>query len=264
MPSTATARLLEWAGQCAQLLNCTPPTHSMAAAAPSHAPSAPPRPRRGRPSPDGTSSAPVDADSNTAMGGTGDTDGDEAMTDDMRIAVSALGLMREGGAPPTTTLPPAGPSPSTSGTQPRHHGSASTSAPEHYALPPLPSRYRAASSSRRSDPSRSTSTASTASASEAWTGATSDTGYSSPNGSASVAGGDTDMLADNKLAPDGHGNGEHEHEHGGDPRFMARVSQLPVVSSGIEWYERSKANSRVVKVPFPLPSLSSPALAQSR
>lgn len=34
----------------------------------------------------------------------------------------------------------------------------------------------------------------------------------------------------------------------GDPKFMARVSALPIVSGGLEWYERSKASSRVVKV----------------
>lgn len=33
-----------------------------------------------------------------------------------------------------------------------------------------------------------------------------------------------------------------------DPNFMSRVSQLPIVSGGLEWYERSKASSRVVKV----------------
>ena len=180
------------------------------------------------------------------------------MTDDMRIAVSALGLMREGGAPASTSDgPPPPPAASTS----RHaHADDSSAAQEHYALPSLPSRYRAASSSRRSDPSRSTSTTSTASASETWTGATSDTGYSSPNGSASVAGtaGDTDMLGDRKL-----GDGEGEHE-AADPRFMARVSQLPVVSSGIEWYERSKANSRVVKVRLVPPASPPPLLEESR
>lgn len=41
-----------------------------------------------------------------------------------------------------------------------------------------------------------------------------------------------------------------------DPNFMARVSQLPLVSGGLELYARSKASSRVVKVS--LPSLHPP------
>ncbi|BGP36344.1 transcriptional regulator opi1 [Rhodotorula kratochvilovae] len=198
---------------------------------------APPRARRGR------------AAGPAAQGNGAGADGDEAMTDDMRLAVSALGLMRDGpagseGAPPPASSSSSAALASTSRLPPPSTSSAAGSV---FALPPVPSRYRAASSSRRSDPSRSTSTASTASASEAWTGATSDTGYSSPAGSASIAGGgagaadDTDMLADKHPHP------HPEDEAGGDPRFMARVSQLPVVSSGIEWYERSKANSRVVK-----------------
>ncbi|GJN92099.1 hypothetical protein Rhopal_005128-T1 [Rhodotorula paludigena] len=180
-----------------------------------------------------------------------DADGDESMTDDMRLAVSALGLMREGsrGAHPASAAPSASSSSSSS------------------AFPPpssLPAHYRQASTSRRSDPSRSTSAASTASASEAWTsatGTTSETGYSSPVGSASVAGTaadvDADMLSDKGLgeaemdaAAGGAGAAGAHHPYeddGADPRFMARVSQLPVISGGIEWYERSKANSRVVK-----------------
>ncbi|GAA5891815.1 hypothetical protein JCM8208_002900 [Rhodotorula glutinis] len=212
----------------------------MAAASPAPSPHdgfAVPRSRRSARGGASTARASEPTKSSAAAG---DADGDEAMTDDMRIAVSALGLMREGGAAASTSDgPPPPPAPSTL-------ADSSSTAQEHYTLPSLPSRYRAASSSRRSDPSRSTSTTSTASASETWTGATSDTGYSSPNGSASVAGtaGDTDMLADRKLGDDEY---RGEEEHGADPRFMARVSQLPVVSSGIEWYERSKANSRVVK-----------------
>ncbi|GAA5935262.1 hypothetical protein JCM3775_007251 [Rhodotorula graminis] len=204
----------------------------MAAASPAPSPNggfAVPRSRRSARGGTSTSRAGPTTKGNTAAG---DADGDEAMTDDMRIAVSALGLMREGGSAASASD---GPPPT-----PAADADHSSTAQEHYAVPSLPSRYRDASSSRRSDPSRSTSTTSTASASETWTGATSDTGYSSPNGSASVAGtvGDTDML----------GDGAHgEEEQGPDPRFMARVSQLPVVSSGIEWYERSKANSRVVK-----------------
>ncbi|GAA5922330.1 hypothetical protein JCM1841_003071 [Sporobolomyces salmonicolor] len=153
-------------------------------------------------------------------------DEDQSMTDDMRIAISALGLMRKGSlgsstAPPSRSHPPP---------PPREH------VDHHY-----PSRNH--SSQHRSDPSRSASTASTSTVSETWgTAATSETGASSPLTTGSVAAAESD-------AGDYVGDRGVENDDGGeqDPRFMARVSQLPLVSGGIEWYERSKANSRVVK-----------------
>ena len=87
------------------------------------------------------------------------------------------------------------------------------------------------------DPSRSTSTLSTASG---WSrsGTHPSTGASSPTGPASL--------------PPFSDFGDVETE---DPKFMSRVSQLPLVSGGLEWYERSKASSRVVKVRLvPLPN----------
>lgn len=81
-----------------------------------------------------------------------------------------------------------------------------------------------------------TSTNSTRSAGPS-TEATSSTGASSPNGGSSIR------------------SASERGEDTGDPTFIARVSQLPLVSGGLEWYERSKANSRVVKVcPLSLPS----------
>ncbi|GAA5972619.1 hypothetical protein JCM11641_002939 [Rhodosporidiobolus odoratus] len=174
-----------------------------------------------------------------------DNDDDQPMDDDVRTAISALGLMRDGslgGSPsnPTHPLPlahyPHSPSQSTSTLDPttqRRHS-------------------RTASCSYRSDPSRSTSTASTATPSEAWTSAagTSETGYSTPVGTASVSGQVEDAEMRDKgmsMGMGGHEMGEAEHAQQ-DPRFMARVSQLPYVSGGIEWYERSKASSRVVKL----------------
>ncbi|GAA6036008.1 hypothetical protein JCM8097_005212 [Rhodosporidiobolus ruineniae] len=218
----------------------------------------------GRPTPPSEPCAPPASSTPRSLAG---DDADQAMTDDVRTAISALGLMREGslgahsssssvlgpGAPaphshPTTNLSPP------SSLQPAHH-------------------HSSASTSYRSDPSRSTSTASTASASEAWTTTTSQasesgTGLSSPVGTSSLANSvlvdDTDMVSafpdkplvglgeaemqDGGVGPrEGEGEGSEGEEHH-DPRFMERVSQLPYVSGGLEWYERSKASSRVVKL----------------
>lgn len=85
-------------------------------------------------------------------------------------------------------------------------------------------------SSVQLDPSRSTSSFSTTSG---WShsGTRASTRATSPAGPASIA-------ARSEA-------GELETET--DPNFISRVSQLPLVSGGLEWYERSKASSRVVK-----------------
>ncbi|KAL8276158.1 hypothetical protein RQP46_011452 [Phenoliferia psychrophenolica] len=92
------------------------------------------------------------------------------------------------------------------------------------------------SGSRTTD-SRSASV-STASGSWGNSGMTSSTGASSPVGPPSHAAeserGEQDQTDDLDLAE-------------GDPNFIARVSQLPLVSGSLEWYERSKRSSRVVK-----------------
>ena len=186
-------------------------------------------------------------------------DEDEGMTDDMRIAISALGLMREGslsGKSPTPTTSSAHAPLHHQQQQPLHAEAARTdpffAEPVHSLAGGAQARGR--SDSRRSDPSRSASTASMASYSEAaWTGAgTSETGFSSPAGSMYIANGAVGSSRDAEMGPHngtaaGGGPGE-PHPAADDPHFMARVSQLPIVSGGIEWYERSKANSRVVKV----------------
>ncbi|GAA5981199.1 hypothetical protein JCM10908_004019 [Rhodotorula pacifica] len=190
--------------------------------------------------------------------GFGSMDEDEAMTDDMRIAISALGLMREGslsGKSPTPT--PA--STSLLHAQQAHQagtgGDGVSAGGLHSSVATAAGPGRGRSDSRRSDPSRSASTASMASYSEAaWTGAgTSETGFSSPAGSMYISNGAIGNGRDTEM---GDGTGGHSHAHGAgggpqqatdDPHFIARVSQLPIVSGGIEWYERSKANSRVVK-----------------
>ena len=186
-------------------------------------------------------------------------DEDEGMTDDMRIAISALGLMREGslsGKSPTPTTSSAH-APLHHQQQPLHAGAARTdpffAEPVHFLAGGAQGRGR--SDSRRSDPSRSASTASMASYSEAaWTGAgTSETGFSSPAGSMYIANGAIGSSRDAEMGHNGpagvsQGGPGESHPAADDPHFMARVSQLPIVSGGIEWYERSKANSRVVKV----------------
>lgn len=172
---------------------------------------------------------------------------DENMTDDMRLAISALGLMREGslsGKSPTPTSATVAPFPlplAQDGQQDNRNGI--DGATHTYG----PGDARGRSDSRvQSDPSRSASTASMASYSEAWTGShTHGTGYSSPATSMHLH-----QQYENGTGPGTDAAMADETGQAGDddPHFMTRVSQLPIVSGGIEWYERSKANSRVVKV----------------
>lgn len=139
--------------------------------------------------------------------------GDQAMTDDMRLAISALGLLRSEGAT----------------------ASGDNEAP---------------SDSLTARPRPSTSTASTSTASDAWgTGSSSSTllqssGASSPLTTTSIAPSDVGPQADHSDRTGGSDDVE------GDAKFIERVSQLPLVSGGLEWYERSKASSRVVKASF--------------
>lgn len=150
---------------------------------------------------------------------------DEIMTDDMKLAISALGLLRSEGGGATTT-------------------------PHHSQTSQFPNHSPALSSSQY----RSTSTASTSTHSDQWgtntnssllSGSETGTGTSSPLTTTSIAPSDQgDYFKRPGL------DGEYELEEGNehDPKFIERVSQLPLVSGGLEWYERSKANSRVVKV----------------
>lgn len=147
------------------------------------------------------------------------------MTDDMKLAISALGLLRNEGGGATTT-------------------------PQHSQTSQFPNHSPALSSSQY----RSTSTASTSTHSDQWgtntnssllSGSETGTGTSSPLTTTSIAPSDQgDYFKRPGL------DGEYELEEGNehDPKFIERVSQLPLVSGGLEWYERSKANSRVVKV----------------
>ncbi|KAM0755658.1 Opi1-domain-containing protein [Meredithblackwellia eburnea MCA 4105] len=79
----------------------------------------------------------------------------------------------------------------------------------------------------RPSQSRSASTVSTTSGSWDFSAQTSSTGASSP-------------------VPANSEQGDAEFTEG-DPNFIARVSQFPIVSGSLEWYERSKRSSRVVK-----------------
>lgn len=187
---------------------------------------------------------------------------DEAMTDDMRIAISALGLMREGSLSGNLSPPAAASAlraPSTSNA-PLHADSSAMVAAQAGKMDPYGDvgsaaapHSRGRSTSRRSDPSRSASNASMASYSDAWTGtAPSEAGDSSLATSISVSHhsgmGAADAAAVEAAARDGVYGPEAAHAAADDPHFMARVSQLPIVSGGLEWYERSKAQSKVVKV----------------
>ncbi|GAA5985186.1 hypothetical protein JCM5350_004263 [Sporobolomyces pararoseus] len=160
----------------------------------------------------------------------------EVMTDDMKLAISALGLLRNEG-----TVGGGGGEPSNSAPHQPHLSSSSAAA----AGPSYHSAHQY----------RSTSTASTSTASDAWgtssstflrSGSETGTGTSSPLTTTSIAPSDGEGMDYFKR---GQADQEGEDVEGveGDARFIERVSQLPLVSGGLEWYERSKANSRVVK-----------------
>jgi len=154
---------------------------------------------------------------------------DEVMTDDMKLAISALGLLRSEGGGGASSHPPT------------PHHSQTSQFPNH--SPTLSSHQY-----------RSTSTASTSGASDQWgtntnsslvSGSETGTGTSSPLTTTSIAHSDQ---GDYFKRPGIEGEYELEEGNEHDPKFIERVSQLPLVSGGLEWYERSKANSRVVKV----------------
>ncbi|GAA6023673.1 hypothetical protein JCM11491_005268 [Sporobolomyces phaffii] len=131
---------------------------------------------------------------------------DQVMTDDMRLAVSALGLLRSEGGPGGGGAPPPPP--------PHHH------LDDHH------------------DPSTSSSAASTST----WTAGTGTGTTSSPVTTTTTTSelgerGDYFFDAPRAVAVGGES----------DPKFIERVAQLPLVSGGLEWYERSKQTSRVVK-----------------
>lgn len=103
---------------------------------------------------------------------------------------------------------------------------------------PLDSSSQSSSAAHHHRPgqSRSPSTVSTTSCLWDGSGLSSSTGASSPVGPASV--------------PPDVDSREHDFSDG-DPNFIARVSQLPLVSGSLEWYERSKKSSRIVGVSPP-------------
>ncbi|GAA6058508.1 hypothetical protein JCM10212_006947 [Sporobolomyces blumeae] len=195
------------------------------------------------------------------------TEQDEHMTDDMRLAISALGLMRQGaGEPPSAAA-----------------ASSSNDPPSTSAAARMPSAvhpYRSDSthslSTAESDSTWTTTTSTTTtthghgrrggpggarghgsrSESEFGTGTTSPvtTGTSGPPSEGGDeldrrgpegSGGGSDIVMDSTAGPARVDGAAAAAEH--DAKFIERVSQLPLVSGGIEWYERSKANSRVVK-----------------
>lgn len=143
---------------------------------------------------------------------------------DVAMAIQALGLMRRGSSTDGGT--------SASSTSSQHRNFQPQPQyqppPAHAAHHAPPFLYPSATSSSWQTPSSNS------------------TGESSPVGPASLpppSEVDVDEVqgSESDLGVEGEG----------DPRFMARVSQLPLVSGGLEWYERSKASSRVVKVSSP-------------
>jgi transcriptional repressor OPI1 len=158
-----------------------------------------------------------------ASGSSFPNDDSDGMSEEVRVAIAALGIMKRGGS--ATGV--AGPSTSDTG-----------------------ARAGAGAGAAGGGPSGSRSASSTSNASYSWSasGPTDSTAASSPLAPASVVatereGGDWD-----EPPPAGHHQQQHEAT---DPRFIERVSQLPIVSGGLEWYGHAKASSRVVKVnPF--------------
>lgn len=145
--------------------------------------------------------------------------GGEGEGDDVLLAVQALGLMRAG---------------SDQG-QPYHDNKPTTNHVEQ-------SKHRGGGGVTAS---RSASTASHRSLSWSTSRPTPSTTASSPSRASSQQ--DKDAIANGEMVIDE-----------GDPKFIARVSALPIVSGGLEWYERSKASSRVVKVSTPRTHTQSP------
>lgn len=154
-----------------------------------------------------------------------DDDDDDGMSDEVRTAIAALGIMKRGASMTGTAMP----APQQS--QPRGAG------------PPDAG-------------SRSVSTASSSSFS--WGGATQDTSTATNNSNSTAASspvvpgseqGDRDEYFAAAAAPAGAGAGHSQQQpQPGDPNFISRVSQLPVISGGLEWYGKAKDSSRVVKV----------------
>ncbi|GAA5922760.1 transcriptional regulator OPI1 [Sporobolomyces koalae] len=159
---------------------------------------------------------------------------DDSMTDDVKLAISALGLLRNEGG-------------SQAGTGPR---APQSSRPDHPQTLASSSTTTGATAGPSHSPYRSTSTASTSTTSDAW--GTNSTSLVS--GSETSTGASTPMTTTSFAPSDGgdyfkrvQRDQDEEIEIEQDPNFIERVSQLPLVSGGLEWYERSKANSRVVK-----------------
>ncbi|KAM0793366.1 hypothetical protein ACM66B_000821 [Microbotryomycetes sp. NB124-2] len=158
---------------------------------------------------------------------------------DMMQAIAALGIMKRGGSSTGSHAPsPALPQYSSNGHPP---GAAAGS---------MSYGAGAASASglggtRTHSTSRSASTTSHDSYSE-WSqfGVALSTAASSPQPPASVAS-DADE-EQQQHGPPPHAPAPHP-SSSSDPKFISRVSQLPVISGGLEWYGQAKANSRVVK-----------------
>ncbi|SCV68376.1 BQ2448_497 [Microbotryum intermedium] len=170
----------------------------------------------------------------------------DGLDEDMRTAIAALGIMRRGGSSNGGTAPPLTPQRSQTNHFDNQQGSEFTSSISYTVTNgrgsgltgPLINGGASSSSSAASTSSSyldHTRASSSVGTSEGTMSDDLHHHYEGTDKSGLVDDGSTSTAADGEV-----GNVN-------DPNFIARVSQLPIVSGGIEWYERSKASSRVVK-----------------
>ncbi|KAK4055294.1 transcriptional regulator opi1 [Microbotryomycetes sp. JL201] len=167
-----------------------------------------------------------------------------AADDEVMQAIAALGIMKRGGSSSGSHAPsPALPqytslSSTTHSNWPAHAGA------EKLAFGAGPASG-VAGGTRTHSTSRSASTTSHDSFGE-WSqsGVALSTAASSPQQPASVASDDEQHVPPpSRRSAAAAASGQQS----SDPKFISRVSQLPVISGGLEWYGQAKANSRVVK-----------------
>lgn len=158
-----------------------------------------------------------------AVGGAFPPQDDDGISEEVRTAIAALGIMRRGASSTGTT--------SSTSAVTHQNGNAVAGSGHHLPV-----------DGRPESGSRSASTASSASI------------YSWSQQSGQVT--DDSTAASSPLIPGSEqGDGDEidatamaSSQAVADPKFISRVSQLPVISGGLEWYGKAKDSSRVVKV----------------
>ncbi|SGY35384.1 BQ5605_C002g01760 [Microbotryum silenes-dioicae] len=175
----------------------------------------------------------------------------DGLDEDMRTAIAALGIMRRGGSSNGGTAPPLTPQQPQMNHSDHPHGSEATSSTSYTVTNGRTSGWTGPSTIS-GGASSSSSAASTSSSYLDHTRTSSSVGTSegamSDDLHHNYDGNDKSGLGDDGTSSSAAGaETETGNVNVNDPNFIARVSQLPIVSGGIEWYERSKASSRVVK-----------------